>query len=79
MTDNNKILHISRMLRTRDLESGEELMVVYFPTVGSVTINGDSVTRSLGLGNWAGQTVFHGALGNKKFTVATDSVAKLYL
>ena len=79
MTDNKKILHTSQMLRTRDLESGEELMIVYFPTVGSVTINGASVTRSLGLGNLAEQSVFHGGPANRKFTVATDSVAKLYL
>ena len=78
MSDNGTGRHITRILRTRDLVSGEELLIVYFPKVDRTTINGDSVTRSLGFGNWAGQSVFNRPLGNKKFTVATDSVNQLY-
>lgn len=65
------------MLRTHDLVSGEELLMVYYPGVGEVSINGYSVTRSLGRGG-AGQVVFYRDLSNKLFTVTTDSLSELY-
>ena len=79
MTDNGNGRHVTRIVRTHDLVSGEELLIVYFSRVDQITINGDSVTRSLGFGSRAGQSVFQRHLGNKKFTVATDSVNHLYV
>ena len=81
MTDNGNGGRIPRTLHTHDLVSGENLFIIYFPVEGVVIINGNSVTRSpghRGWKGWAGMSVFHRALGNKQYTVETDSIAKLY-
>ena len=77
MTDNSNTQSASRMLRTHDLVSGEELSMVYYPEAGEVSINGDSVTRSLGRGG-AGRVVFYRTLDSVLFTVTTDSLFELY-
>jgi len=76
MTDNGDWGRISRTLQTRDLVSGEELSMVYYAEAGEVSINGYSVTRSLGRGG-AGLVVFYRALGNELFTVTTESFFEL--
>jgi hypothetical protein len=81
MTGNGGERTAPRIMRTHDLVSGEDLIIVFFPTTDIVTINGHSVIQSLGhkgWKGWAGMSVFHRALGNKKYTVETDSIAKLY-
>ena len=77
MTDNFNGGRVPRTLRTHDLVSGEELSMVYHPEAGEVSINGDSVTRSLGRGG-AGRAVFYRAPDDKLFTVTTDSLFELY-
>jgi hypothetical protein len=78
MTGNNDTQHATRMLRTRDLESGEELLMVYYPDAGVITIDGYLVTRAQDLGDFDGKAVFHRPIGDKLFTVATDSLSELY-
>ncbi len=75
----NSERHITRMLRTQDLVNGEELLIVYFPKADEVTINGYSVARPRGLTAWEGQAVYHQAFGDKTYTVATESITKLYI
>ena len=79
MTDNGGGRRFPRMIRTHDLVSGEDLLIVFFPKAGVFTINGYLVTRSPGLSGWAGESEFHRDLGNKKYTVATVSLTQLYL
>jgi len=82
MTDNGGGGRIPRTLHTHDLVSGENLFIIYFPLEGFVAINGHPVTQSpghKGWKGWAGMSVFHSGLGNKKYTVATDSINKLYV
>ena len=79
MTDNGDVRYATRTLQTRDLSSGEELSIAYFPKAGIVTINGYSVTRSQQFEDLNGKTVFHRPLGNKLFTVATEKIATLFL
>jgi hypothetical protein len=81
MTDNGGERTAPRIVRTHDLVSGEILAIVFFPLTDVLTINGHSVTQSpghKGWKGWAGMSVFHRGLGNKKFVVATDSISKLY-
>ena len=78
MTEKNDEQHY-RSLHTHDLLSGEELEIVHFLNSGVVTINGYSVTRSPKLEDSAGQAVFHRALGDKLFTVASDKFGRLFL
>ena len=81
MTDNGGERTAPRIIRTHDLVSGEDLVIVFFPLTDVLAINGHSVNQSLGhkgWKGWAGMSVFHRALGNKKYTVETDSIAKLY-
>jgi hypothetical protein len=77
MTNNYNTQNAARMLRTHDLVSGEELLMVYYPGPGEVSINGYSVTRSLGRGG-AEQVVFYRAFSNKLFTVMAESLSELY-
>jgi len=79
MSDNGDVRRATRTLQTRDLVSGEDLVIVYFPKAGVVTINGYSVTRSQELEGLDGKTAFHRPLGNKLFTVATEKIATLFL
>ena len=64
---------------TRDLVSGEELLIAYFPNSGVVTVNGYSVTRSPELEDRASQAVFLRPLGKKLFTVDTAVLSRLFL
>ena len=79
MTEISDGQYATRTQGTHDLLSGEELLIAYFPEAGVVTINGHSVTRSPKLENSASQAIFHRALGDKLFTVSTDSFSRLFL
>ena len=68
----------TQYVRTHDLVTGEELLIIYFPKEGDMTINGYSVTRSLGFGGLEGQSVFDQVLGTKKYTVPTEILRELY-
>ena len=78
MTGNNITQNATRVLRTRDLKSGEELLIVYYPRADVVTINGYAVTRSDEFAEALGKAVFHRTPTGKPFTVATDSLSELY-
>lgn len=78
MTDNNNTQYATQMLRTRDLESGEELLIVYYPRAGVVIIDGYRVARSQGFEDIDRKAVFHRSLGDKLYTVATNSLSELY-
>ena len=77
MTDNGNGRDLPRMTRTHDRVSGEDLMIVFYPKAGKVIINGDTVVLSQGFSRREGESVFHQALGGKKFTVTTDIIAWL--
>ncbi len=80
MTDDNGSQFAQRDMRTHDLVSGKELLIVYFPRAGVVTINGYSVTRSPELEDSEGvQSMFHRGIGNKLYTVSIDSLTQLYV
>jgi hypothetical protein len=79
MTDTRVGPDVPRIRRASDLLSGEELEIAYFPKTDGITINGYSVIRSPGLTDRGGETVFHQVLGGKKFIVATNSIADLYI
>ena len=80
MTDNGGGRQVTRMIRTHDLVSGDELLIVYFPRAGVVTINGYSVTRSPELEDSEGvQSMFHRGIGNKLYSVSIDSLTQLYV
>lgn len=66
------------MLRTRDLESGEELTIVYYPRADVVTINGRRVTQSQEFEALLGKTVFQQTQSNNLYVVASDSLSELY-
>lgn len=78
MNENSNMQHATRYLRTHDLVNGEELLIVYFPKEGEIAINGYSVNQAMGFSGLPGQTVFHQVLGNKKYTVATESIREIY-
>lgn len=78
MIDNGNGRDLPRITRTLDRESGEDLMLVYYPKAGEITINGDAVIRSQGFSDWEGESVFHQAFGSKQYTIATDVLTKLY-
>ncbi len=79
MSDNGSWGRIPRTLITHDLVSGEDLFIVYFPKEDLVTINGYSVTQSLGHEGSEGQSIFHRGPDNKVYTVAADRTATLFL
>jgi hypothetical protein len=79
MNENSNEQNKPRTQRTHDLVSGEELLVVYFPNAGVVTVNGYSVTRSPELEDKASQAVFRRPLGNMVFTVETGILSRLLL
>lgn len=79
MTDTRVGPDAPRITRTLDRVSGEDLEISYFPKADEITINGYSVIRSPGLTDRGGETVFHQVLGGKKFIVATNSIADLYI
>ena len=78
MTGTSKTQYASRDIRTHDLVTGEELLIVYFPKVDAITINGYSVTRSNVFEDSLGRAVFHRTPSDKPFTVTTDSLSELY-
>ncbi len=78
MTDNNDTLYDVRDIRTHDIVTGEELLIVYFPRSGVVTINGYTVSRSQKLQDLYEKAVFHRPLSNKPFSVATTSLTNLF-
>ena len=77
MIDNGNGRDLPRMTRTHDRVSGEDLMVIFYPKAGKVIINGDTVVLSQAFLGRAGESVFHQALGAKKYTVATDTIISL--
>ena len=77
MIDNGNGRDLPRMTRTRDRVSGEEIMVIFYPKAGKVIINGDTVVLSQAFSGRKGESVFHQALGAKKYTVTTDIITKL--
>ncbi len=79
MTENINEEYATRTLHTRDLLSGEELVIAYFPKAGVVTINGYSVTRSSYHEELEGRAVFHREMDEKLFTVDVDSLSKLFV
>ncbi len=79
MSDNNNQKNATRTLHTSDLESGEKLMIVYFPERDVVIINGYPVTRAQGDEGMDGQAVFLRRTDKKLFTVDTLSLSKLYI
>ena len=78
MTDNSDTLYDVRDIRTHDIVTGEQLLIVYFPKAGVVTINGYTVTRSQKLWDLYEKAVFHRPLSDKPFTVATTSLTNLF-
>jgi len=68
-----------RTVSTRDLVTGENLLLVYFNVSGVVTVNGYSVNRSPELEDRASQAVFLRPLGNKLFTIKTSILSRLFL
>ena len=79
MSDNGDSRGAIRILQARDRETGENLLIAYFPNAGVVTINGYAVTRSQEIEGLDGNIVFHRPLGNKVFAVATEKIATLHL
>jgi len=77
MIDSGNGRDLPRMTRTHDRVSGEDLMVVFYPRAGKIKINGDTVVPSQAFSGRVGESVFHQALGAKKYTIATDIIAKL--
>ena len=78
MTSTSNAQYASRDIRTHDLVTGEELLIVYFPRVDAITINGYSVTRSDVFEGSLGRAVFHRTPSDKPFTVETDRLRELY-
>ncbi len=78
MTGTSNTQYASRDIRTYDLVTGEELLIVYIPRVDAITINGYSVTRSHVFEDSLGRAVFHRTPSDKPFTVETDSLRELY-
>ncbi len=78
VTDINDTLYDVRDIRTHDIVTGEELLIVYFPREGVVTINGYTVSRSQKLRDLYEKAVFYGPLCDKPFTVATTSLTNLF-
>ena len=78
MTGNNNAWYAIRSLRTPDLKSGEELLIVYHPKADVVTINGYAVTRSDESAESLVKAIFHRTPTDKPFTVATTSLGELY-
>ena len=68
-----------RTVSTRDLVTGENLLLAYFNVSGVVTVNGYSVNRSPELEDRASQAIFLRPLGNKRFTVETALLSRLFL
>jgi hypothetical protein len=68
-----------RTVTTRDLLTGEELLLAYFLKPGVITVNGYSVTRSPELEDRSSQAVFRRPLRNKLFTVETAILSRLFL
>jgi len=79
MTDNGNGRDLPRMTRAHDRVTGEDLMIVFYPKAGKVIINGDTVVLSQALAGREGESVFQQALGDKLFTVSTDSFSRLFL
>ena len=79
MSDNGDVKRAIRILQARDRETGDNLVIAYFPNAGVVTINGYAVTRSQEIEGLDGNTVFHRPLGSMVFTVATEIIATLFL
>jgi hypothetical protein len=77
MIDNGNGRDLPRMTRTHDRVSGEDLMVVFYPKAGKITINGDTVVLSQAFSGREGESVFNQILGIKKYTVSTDSYTQL--
>jgi len=78
MTGNDITQYARRKLRTRDLKSGEELFIIYYPRADAVTINGYAVTRSDKFPEALGMAVFYRTSTDKPYTIATDSLSELY-
>ena len=78
MSDNNGSQFATRDIRTRDLVTGEELMIAFFPRAGVVTINGYSVNRSQKSEDLHEKAVFLRSLDDKQFTVSTDTLSELF-
>ena len=66
-----------RVTHTHDCVSGEDLIVIFYPKAGRIIINGDTVVLSRGFSGREGESVFHPALGGRKYTVATDVIVDL--
>ena len=79
MYDNKINQNEKRTVYSYDLESGELLMLAYFPAADVFTIDGISVTRAQTNEDMDGLTVFVRRPDKKLFTVVTDSLAKLYI
>jgi len=77
MIDNGNGRELPRMTRTHDRVSGEDLMVIFYPKAGKIIINGDTVVLSQAFSSQEGESVFHQALGARKYTVTTDIITKL--
>jgi len=79
MYDNKIKDYQQRTVYTDDLETGEMILIAYFPAADVFTIDGISVTRAQTNEEMDGLTVFVRRPDNKLFTVATDGLAKLYI
>ncbi len=79
MYDNKIKDNQQRTVYTDDLESGEMILIAYFPAADVFTINGISVTRAQTYEAMDGLTVFVRRPDQKLFTVVTSSLAKLYI
>ena len=79
MSDNINKQYAARTAHTYDLESGEQLLVTYFPVAGVVTINGHSVSRAQKDEDMDRQARFLWRTDKKLFTVDALSLTKLFI
>lgn len=79
MSDSNNLQSATRTLNTYDLESGEKVLIAYFPEEDVVTINGYPVTRAQGDTGRDGEAVLIRRIDKKLFTVDRAILSRLYI
>lgn len=76
MNDNIITQYATRYIRTHDLSTGQELLIIYFPEAALFAINGHAVARSEKF-DLDGKVVFHRPHSDKLFTVDISSLTEL--
>lgn len=78
MSSNNSSQYAVRDIKTHDLVTGEELLIVFYPDAEVLTINAYTVTRSQSADDLDEKAVFHPKIGDKVFTVAAEKLSELF-